>query len=187
MENDDNQSNDDEEYTVEKILDNYGINHYSTPTITKWKASHAERAIRTIKEHLERYFATSKSRKWIDILDDVIQNYNKTPHTSHGLSPEDVTDKNRDQVYKQLYPHKNLTVVCRLKEGDRVRKIIEKELYEKGYTAKWSEQIFLISSVKQSNGVCYYTIEHLDGTSVPGIFYYYQLNLVSSNANQFEL
>ena len=80
-----------------------------------------------------------------------------------------------------------MTVVCRLKEGDRVRKIIEKELYDKGYTAKWSEEIFLISSVKQSNGVCYYTIKHLDGTSVSGIFYYYQLNLVSSNANQSEL
>ena len=35
--------------SVHQIFQNYGINHYKTPTKTKWKASMAERAIKTIK------------------------------------------------------------------------------------------------------------------------------------------
>ena len=38
---------------VQEVFQNYGINHYRTPTITKWKASVVERAIRTIKSRLE--------------------------------------------------------------------------------------------------------------------------------------
>ena len=34
---------------VAKVFQNYGINHYKTPSKTKWKASMAERAIQTIK------------------------------------------------------------------------------------------------------------------------------------------
>ena len=35
--------------SVQDVFHNYGINHYRTPTSTKWKASVVERAIRTIK------------------------------------------------------------------------------------------------------------------------------------------
>merc|ERR1712131_459976 len=46
---------------VRKIFDSYGINHYSTPTKTKWKASVAERVIRTIKSRLFKYFKKFKT------------------------------------------------------------------------------------------------------------------------------
>ena len=43
---------------VRKVFDTYGINHYKTPTKTKWKASMAERVIRTLKSRLQKYFKT---------------------------------------------------------------------------------------------------------------------------------
>ena len=52
------------------------------------------------------------------------------------MAPQDVSDENRDEVFKRLYPHSNLTVVCKLKVGDKVRKIIEKSLFDKGYSKK---------------------------------------------------
>ena len=173
--------------SVNKIFDNYGINHYKTATKTSWKASQVERAIRTIKTRLEKYFALNKTNKWIDVLEQFVNNYNQTPHSSHGLAPINVNDENRDDVYKTLYPKKDLTVVCRLKKGDKVRKIREKILWEKGYTANWSEEIFVISSVRQSNTVCYYKLSHIDGEEISGIYYYYQLNLVSSNVDKSKL
>ena len=163
---------------------NYGINHYSTPTQTRWKASFAERVIRTIKSRLQKYFVQNKTKKWIDVIRNVVADYNATPHSAHGLPPQDVTAKNRNDVYKKLYPNIGLKTVCKLQVGDRVRKIIEKTLFEKGYQANWSEEIYVIDQQFQSNLVCWYKIKSLNGEIVPGIWYYYQLNLVARNDNQ---
>ena len=169
---------------VNNVFLTYGINHYSVPTKTKMKASLAERAIRTIKGRLQKIFVQNKSRRWIDVIDQVVTNYNNTPHRSIGMAPFDVNDSNRTRVYKRLYPNESISVVCKLREGDKVRKIIEKEIFEKGYTQNWSTEVFIISSVRQSNAVCYYKIKSLDNKPVPGIFYYYQLNLVARNDTQ---
>ena len=159
-----------------------GINHYSIPTFTHSKASIAERAIRTIKTRLEKYFHRTSRHKWIDVIQQIVENYNNTPHSSIGLKPIDVTDENRDAVYKRLFPYRKLTVVCRLQLGDKVRKVIEKDQkFDKGYTQNWSSELFIIDKVRQSNGVCFYKIKSLDNIEIPGIFYYNQLNLVSRN------
>lgn len=169
---------------VQKILQTYGINHFAYKTYTKWKASIVERAVRTLKSRLEKIFHVKGNSNWIDSLNQVVDDYNRTPHSSHKLPPLEVTDENRDLIYKRLYPNENITIVCRLKENDLVRKIKEKNLFEKGYKINWSEEIYKIKSVRQSNSVCWYKIESLDGIQQQGIYYYYQLNLVSRNDNQ---
>ena len=169
---------------VQKVFKNYGIHHFSTPTKTKWKASMAERVIRTLKSRLQKYFVRNKTKRWKDVLDQVVKNYNATPHSAHKLPPQDVTSENRDKVYKTLYPHQSIRSVCRLQVKDKVRIIKDKSLFEKGYTANWSEQIYKIREIRQSNGVCYYYLSNLDGESIEGIWYYYQLNLVSRNVHQ---
>ena len=169
---------------VQKVFQSYGINHFAYKTRTKWKASIVERAIRTIKSKLERIFYKQKTYRWIDNLDNLIDNYNRTPHSAHDLPPLEVNDENRDIVYKRMYPFRSITVVCRLKEKDRVRKLKQKTLFEKGYKINWSEQIYQIKTVRQSNGVCWYKISSLDDIEEPGIFYYYQLNLVSRNDSE---
>ena len=169
---------------VHKVFVNYGINHYSIKTKSKWKASMVERVIRTLKTRLQRYFTKNKTKKWLNVLDQFVTNYNATPHSAHGLPPQDVSHENQAKVYKRLYPDISLKTDCRLKIGDKVRKIIEKDLFEKGYTANWSEEIYKINNIRQSNGVCWYYLVSLDGKPVDGIWYYYQLNLVSSYADQ---
>ena len=169
---------------VDRVLTSYNIVHYKPPTKTQWKASIAERVIQTIKGRLEKYFYKYKTKNWINIIDKVTDNYNNTPHSAHGFKPQDVTDENRDKVFEAMYPDRNVSVVCKLFVGDRVRKIREKTHYEKGYTQNWSDDIYIIDSVRQSNGVCWYTIQTLDKKEVPGIWYYYQLNLVSRNVGE---
>ena len=169
---------------VAKVFQNYGINHYKTPTRTKWKASMAERAIRTIKSRLQKYFHRSGKSIWINAINQVVENYNSTPHSSHGLSPLDVSDENRDIVYKKLYPNKNLTTICKLNQGDKVRILKEKTEFEKAYTQKWSDEIYTIRQVRQSGGVCWYKIQDHNRDILRGIWYYYQLNLVARYADQ---
>ena len=169
--------------SVYKVFQNYGINHYKTPTRTRWKASMAERAIQTIKNRLHKYFKLTGKNIWINVFNQVADNYNSTPHSSHTLPPQDVNDENRDDVYKRLYPDKRLTTICKLKIGDKVRTLKEKTDFEKGYTQKWSDKIFTIKAVRQSGGVCWYILEDHTKVEQSGIWYYYQLNLVSKNVD----
>ena len=172
--------------SVQKLFHTFGINHYKSPTRTNWKASMAERAIQTIKSRLEKIFDKRGNRKWVDLLDDIIENYNKTPHRMIGMAPQDVTDENRDEVYKRLYPNAGITIVCKLKIGDKVRKIREKSLFDKGYTKKWSDEIYKITVSRQSHSVCWYKIRDLNNKQVPGIWYYYQLKLVARHDSNTE-
>ena len=85
-----------------------------------------------------------------------------------------------------MYGDENLIVIPRLSRGDRVRLLIEKQLFDKGYKQNWTEQIYKISSVFQRSGVVWYKVETLTGEKVDGIKYYYQLNLVKRNADSSE-
>ena len=170
-------------YDCAKVFEAHGINHYSVPTKSKFKASVVERAIRTIKTRLQRYFDKHKTKKWIDIIDQFVRNYNTTPHSSHGLTPLDVTSENRDEVYKKLYPRIKLTTICKFQKGDKVRHLLNKSLFEKGYTKTWTEEIYTIADVRQSNLVCWYILKDHEGSKVTGIWYYNQLKLVSKNVD----
>lgn len=52
------------------------INHYSTYSVKK--ASIVERLIRTIKRKLYMQFTLRRSKKWYDVLQNVIDTYNNT-------------------------------------------------------------------------------------------------------------
>ena len=59
---------------VENVLDEYNIHSYHIRT--KLKASSAERVNRTIKEQIWKYFTQTGKERWIDIIDDIVDNYN---------------------------------------------------------------------------------------------------------------
>ena len=99
------------------------------------------------------------------------------------MSPNQVTEKNRLDVYKRLYPDINLRITPRLKVGDKVRLLREKHIFEKGYTQNWSSEIYTVYSVHEQNGVDWYFIKDTDEKNIPGLKYYWQLSLVAKYAD----
>ena len=163
---------------VAEIFDEYGVNHYATPSKSPSKASMAERVIRTIKTRIARFMQLKKNKRWIDVLDELVKNYNETPHASTGYKPNDINESNQKKLYKKMF--NNLPTISRLKLGDKVRVLIKKNLFEKGYTQNWSDEIYVISKVLNSQGVVWYRVSTFDGKQQQDIYYYNQLNLVSS-------
>lgn len=161
---------------VRSIFAEKSIHHYSIKT--KMKASIVERFNRTLKSRLEKYFYTYKTKNWVDVLSQFVTNYNKTYHRSIGMSPDEVNDKNATQVFKKLFPYIDLEVKPRLSTGDKVRILKEKTIFEKGYSRTWSDEVYIISKVKQTAGRVWYLLETKNGDKVPGIKYYWELNLV---------
>ena len=164
---------------VQKLFKENGIVHYSLRG--PHKASVAERMIQTLKGRLEKYFWKNKTKRYIDVLQQVINNYNKTPHRSIGMAPIKVNRSNQDAVFKKMYKNVENRTKPRLAIGDRVRIAKLKTIFEKGYTRRWSLEIYTIVSAKSRGGVDYYKVEDDSGNILPRQRYYYELNLVQRN------
>ena len=162
---------------VNILFAQYNIHSYSIRTSTK--AGAAERAIRTIKNRIWKFFTEKGTKRWVDIIGDIQDNYNNTYHRTIKLKPNEVTWKNRKRVFKTMFPEINDRIKCKLKAGDKVRVAIYKDIFKKGYTANWSEEIYTIDSVFQKGGVCWYKIKDISGVVYPKSKYFYDLNLVS--------
>jgi len=78
------------------------ITLYSTEN--EEKASVVERWNRTMKEKMFKYFSVNSTRKYIDVLDELVNQYNTTIYTSRGMAPKDASlKKNGNKVWRKLY------------------------------------------------------------------------------------
>jgi len=83
--------------------------HFYTSENEDIKAAVVERFNRTLKTKLYRYFTFKNTRRYIDILQDLVDSYNATRHRSINMSPEEVTVVNEAMVCSRLYPIKSAT------------------------------------------------------------------------------
>ena len=145
---------------------------------SKLKASTAERVNKTIKEKLWKYFTISGGERWLDVLEEVVQNYNNTFHSTIKMKPNEVTWENRGKVFKASHPDINEKFDCRLKKGEKVRVALRKNEFEKGYTQNWSSEIFTVKHIFRKAGVCWYRLLDSNGKLYPKQKYFYELNRV---------
>jgi len=76
---------------------------YSTENIEK--SSVVERCNRTMKHKMFKYFTANNTKKYIDVLDDFVERYNNTRHSSIKMTPVEASKKtNAINVYRNLYP-----------------------------------------------------------------------------------
>ena len=120
----------------EKRLSENGINMYSTHN--EGKSVVAERFIRTLKNKLYKHITATGKNVYYDVLDDVVNKYNNTKHTTIKIKLIDV--KNNKRVYIDEHNEKD----SRFKVRDRVRTSKFKNIFAKGYTPNWSSEILLL-------------------------------------------
>ena len=147
------------------------------------KAQVAERFNRTLKERLWRYFTHAHSYRYVDVLDDLVESYNKSYHSSIGMAPEQVTVDNAQDVWRFLYGKDLLQRVKKLqfkfKVGDRVRISKNKGIFAKGYTPNWTEEIFTVARRNKTMIPPNYRLKEYDGTWLKGNFYEQELQKVT--------
>ena len=125
----------------------------------------AERFIRTLKTKIYEYMDSISKNVYIDKLDDIVNEYNKTYHRTIKMKPVDV----KDNIYIDSSEDVN-GKVSKFKVGDRIRISKYKDIFAKGYTPNWFEEIFIIKEVK--NTVSWtHVINDLTGEEITGTFY----------------
>ena len=114
---------------------------------------------------------------YIDKLDDIVNEYNNTYHTSIKMMPVDVKDNAYIDFKKEINDQDH-----KFKVGDRVRISKYKNIFAKRYMPNWSEEIFVIKKIK--NTVRWtYVINDLNGEEIIGTFY--EKELLGTNQQEF--
>ena len=82
-----------------------------------------ERFNRTIKGKNLKYFSANNARKYVDVLDLLVDQYNNTIHSSINMSPKEASGKeNENKVWRNLYPEFDVkTLTPKVLIGDNVR------------------------------------------------------------------
>ena len=139
-----------------------------------------ERFIRTLKSKIYKYTTSISKNLYIDKLDDIVDKYNNTYHTTIKMKPIDVKDNtyiNADKEINYKDP--------KFKVGDRVRISKYKNIFTEGYAPNWSEEVFVIKKVK--NTVPWsYVINDLNGEEITGTFYEKELQKASPEEFKIE-
>ena len=140
----------------------------------------AERFIRTLKSKFYKYMTSISKNVYIDKLDDIVDEYNNTIHTTIKMKPIDVKDNAYINVDKEINNKDP-----KFKVGDCVRISKYKNIFAKGYTPNWSEEVFVIKKVK--NTVPWiYVINDLNGEEITGTFYEKELQKKSQEEFRIE-
>ena len=162
---------------LEPVLKKHDIQIYSTHNDEK--CSVVERWNRTIKTQLWKYFTANGTYQYTDVLQALINKYNTTVNRSTKFTPTDARKpQNRDRVFKNLYfkKVKERNTIPKFKVGDEVRITRKKKLFEKGYTANWTNKIYTIDKLLPTLPPTY-KIKTDRGDVLEGSFYEQELQL----------
>ena len=146
-----------------KWLKDNNIEMYST--YNEGKSVVAERFVRTLKNKIYKHMIAISKNVCFDVLDNFVDKYNNTYHRTIQMKPVDVGDDSFAE-YNEESNEKD----PKFKIGDYVRVSKYKNIFAKGNTPNWSEEVFIIKRIE--NTVPWtYAISDLNGEDIVGSFY----------------
>ena len=139
-----------------------------------------ERFNQTLKERMWRYFTHTRCKRYVDVLQNIVDAYNRSYHSSIKMPPYNVTLNNTSIVRANLekrYASKHIRIP-KYNVGDLVRISSSKAAFAKAYEGGWSKELFLIIRVSTYTQPPTYFLRDLQGEDIDGIFYEEELTRV---------
>ena len=124
----------------ESFLKENDIEMYSTHN--EGKSVVAERFIKTLKNKIYKHMTYIGKNVYFNVLDDIVDKYNNSFHSSIKIKPKDVTDTNFTEYIEET----NMKIP-KFKVGDHARISKYKNIFAKSYIPNWSEEVFVINKV----------------------------------------
>ena len=116
---------------------------------------------------------------YIDKLDEIVNKNNNAYHRTSKMKPVDV----KSSTYVDFNKENNMEDP-KFKVGNHVRISKYKNVFAKGYSPNWSEEIFVIKKVKNTaSWIC--IVSDLKGEEIVGTFY--EKGLQKTNKKEFRV
>ena len=124
-------------------------------TYNEGKSVVAERFIRTLKNKLYKHMTATNKNVYYDVLDDIVNEFNNTKHSTIKMKPKDVKDDTTKSSAiarnKRVHIDEHNEKSARYNVGDRVRISKLKNIFAKEYTPNWSKEIFVANKINDTD------------------------------------
>lgn len=164
--------------------------HFFTSQDDIIKCSIVERFNRTLKSKIFKYFTFKNTKRYLDVLPEIVNTYNKTVHRSTKYRPVDVNLDNKSSVFNNLYDGKSMRELLKNKmknsnmsEGDQVRISKHRGVFSKGYHQGWSEEVFNIAKSFNKDRKSMFDIKDLNNERIIGKFYPEEIQKIKLSHN----
>lgn len=134
------------------------------------KAVLAERFNRTLKMLINKYMDTHNTLRYVDVLQDLVYNYNHTIHRTINIAPAEVNQDNQQEIYERLLARQPKVKPPKYQVDDYVKISRSKNLFEKETSGNYTIEIFKIYRVLHTIPIMY-KLEDLNGEPINGSFY----------------
>ena len=126
---------------MKSFLQNNNIKMYSTHN--EGKSVTAERFIRTLKYKIFKSMTSISKNVYIHNLDDKVDKYNNTYHSTVKMNPVDVKSSTYIDSSEEINDKDSKFII-----GDIARISKYKNIFAKGYDPTWSEEFFFIKKLR---------------------------------------
>ena len=119
-----------------------------------------------------KYLSANNTRKYVDVLDLLVDQYNDAIHSSIKMTPKrQVVRKTKIKLWRNLYPEfGGMTLTSKFSINGSVRVAKKENTFDKGYTQRWTEEVFVITKIQLTNPVTYKITDYND-EEIQGSFY----------------
>ena len=156
---------------TQALFSKHNVKWFTTENLTK--AQMVERFNRTLKDRMYKYFTANQTKRWIDILQDLVTNYNTSYHRIIKMTPEEA---NLDPGSVPTGSSTKRSKTPKFKPGDYVRISKHRKTFKRGYEANFTDEVFIVFEVHKTDPITYEIID-IQANKIIGTFYEDELSL----------
>ena len=164
----------------ESMLEKYNIKIFSTNSDKKLQI--IERFNRTLKLRMGKLFDSQNSFRYIDKLDDLVNNYNSTVNSTVKMKPIDaIKPENYDLLINNYYENYENKINYKIFEvGGVVRIPMYLSAFTKEISGKWTRELFKILKINDTKPITYNIVD-LNNEQIEGTFYAEELQKIDKS------
>ena len=150
--------------------------HFYTSQDDITKAAVVERFNRTLKSKIYKHFTTTGAKKYIHVLNQLVENYNFSKHRTIGMTPKEASllnsQREKAALYYKIYKNKENQKFSKktFKIGDLVRISKRAVVFDRGYLPNFTSEVFRVRAIHKGKPNLY-LIEDKNGEMIKGRFY----------------
>ncbi len=152
------------------ISDNDIVLHVANSPVIK--CPNVERFNRILKTRLWKYFTARKTKKYVDVLQKLIDAINERYSRTIKMRPSQVTFQNEKEIWHRLYGSTTpKPIKFKFKVNDRVRIAAKRGIFFKGYLPRFTTEVYVVTQCLARDPPVYRLKQEGTDQEIEGIFY----------------